>query len=79
MPPIARRAVPGASVVPISRAAIEHPSLSMGALGLYCVIAAAGRAIDRDRLLERFGTNPGLLDARLTALVRAELIEGGGR
>ena len=77
MTPIVRRAVFGATTVPISRAAIEHPELSMGALGVYCVIAAAGRAVDRRQLLERFGSNPALLDARLTALVGAGLIEGG--
>lgn len=78
MPAIIRRAIVGTTNIPIPRAAIEHPSLSLAALGLYCVIAAAGRSVDRDQLLERFGSNPGLLDARLNALVRAELIEGGG-
>ncbi|QEE38827.1 MULTISPECIES: hypothetical protein [unclassified Methylobacterium] len=79
MSPIIRRAVFGASTIPISRAAIDDPDLSMGALGVYCVIAAAGRRVDRGQLLERFGSNPALLDARLNALMRAELIEGGGR
>lgn len=78
MPPIVRRAAFGASNVPISRAAIDNPDLSMGALGVYCVIAAARRPVDREQLLKRFGSNPALLDARLTALVRADLIEGGG-
>lgn len=79
MPPIVRRAVFGASNVSISRAAIDHPDLSMGALGVYVVIAAAGRPVDRGQLLERLGGNPALLDARLTALARAELIEEAGR
>lgn len=79
MSPIIRRAVFGASTDPISRAAIDDPDLSMGALGVYCVIAAAGHPVDRGQLLERFGSNPALLDARLNALMRAELIEGGGR
>jgi len=79
VPPIIRRAVFGTPMVQIPRAVIEHPSLSMGALGVYCVIAAAGRTANRGRLLEQFGSNPGLLDARLDALVRAELIEGGVR
>lgn len=75
---ILRRAVSGATVA-IPRAVIEGPPISPGALGIYCIIAAAGHSIDRRRLLEKFGGNIPLLDARLTELVRAELIEGGGR
>lgn len=75
---VLRRTVPGPTV-PIPRAAIEAAPISPGALGVYCVIAAAGSSIDRRRLLEVFGANVPLLDARLNELARAELIEGFGR
>lgn len=58
---------------------LDNRRLSPAALGVYVVIASARAGITRQALLERYGDNGELLDARLTQLKRLDLIEEGGR